>query len=79
VENSSDAAIAQTIVALGQGLKLQVVAEGVETPQQLSFLRSIHCDLAQGYYFCPPVPAIEITQLLRQSDFSLKVNPSLCS
>ena len=79
VENSSDAAIAQTIVALGQGLKLQVVAEGVETPQQLSFLRSIHCDLAQGYYFCPPVPAIEITQLLRQPDFSFKVNPSLCS
>jgi EAL domain-containing protein (putative c-di-GMP-specific phosphodiesterase class I) len=79
VDNPNDAAIAQTIVALGKGLKLQVVAEGVETPQQLAFLRSIHCDLAQGYFFCPPVPAAEISQLLCQSDPSLNLKPPICS
>ncbi|WP_413165880.1 EAL domain-containing protein [Capilliphycus salinus ALCB114379] len=79
VENSHDAAIAQTIVALGQGLKMQVLAEGVETSQQLSFLHSMHCDLAQGYYFCPPVPATEIGKLLRQSYLSVNLNPPLCS
>ena len=79
VDNSNDAAIARTIVALSQGLKLQVVAEGIETVQQLSFLRSIGCDLAQGYYFCPPVPATEIPKLLRQSYLNVNLNSPLCS
>ncbi len=65
-QDSSDAAIAKTIVALGQGLNLIVLAEGVETNEQAEFLKSIHCDLAQGYLFSRPVPAVEIPELLRQ-------------
>ncbi|OAB57338.1 hypothetical protein AY600_14080 [Phormidium willei BDU 130791] len=65
-QDSSDAAIAKTIVALGQGLNLIVLAEGVETNEQAEFLKSIHCDLAQGYLFSRPVPAAEIPELLRQ-------------
>lgn len=65
-QDSSDAAIAKTIVALGQGLNLIVLAEGVETSEQAEFLKSIHCDLAQGYLFSRPVPGTEIPDLLRQ-------------
>ncbi len=65
-QDASDAAIAKTIVALGQGLNLIVLAEGVETHEQAEFLKSIHCDLAQGYLFSRPVPAAEIPELLRQ-------------
>lgn len=66
VQDSSDAAIAKAAVALGQGLGLEVLAEGVETPEQLEFLRSIDCDTAQGYLFSKPLPPQEIAELLRQ-------------
>jgi len=60
----SDAAIAKTIVALGKGLRLSVLAEGVETPQQLQFLHAIGCDWAQGYLFGKPLPADEMREQL---------------
>ncbi len=50
---------------MAHGLGLQVVAEGVETAEQLAFLRKVDCDWAQGYYFCRPLPAEEIEPLLR--------------
>ncbi|GAB4475791.1 MAG: hypothetical protein OHK0037_37180 [Elainellaceae cyanobacterium] len=62
--NSSDVAIANTVVALGRGLGLKVLAEGVETAEQVQFLRSIQCDLAQGYYFSRPLPPEAIALLL---------------
>lgn len=43
---------------------MEVVAEGVETPKQLAQLRALHCDHAQGYFFCKPVDANAITQLM---------------
>lgn len=61
-----DAAIAATIVALGHSLKLKVIAEGVETAEQLAFLREIKCDEMQGYYFSKPLPPEEIKKLLRE-------------
>lgn len=64
VHDPSDAAIAKAIVALGKGLELKVLAEGVETLEQLEWLRSIQCDSAQGYLFSRPVPPHEIPQLL---------------
>ncbi|HWA37749.1 MAG TPA: EAL domain-containing protein [Burkholderiales bacterium] len=51
-----DAAIAQAIVSLGHTLGLSVVAEGVETAEQLSFLRAHRCDIGQGYLFAKPMP-----------------------
>jgi diguanylate cyclase len=50
-------AIVSTVVVLGRNLRLQVVAEGVETLSQLEKLRSIGCDAAQGYFFSKPVPS----------------------
>jgi EAL domain-containing protein (putative c-di-GMP-specific phosphodiesterase class I) len=59
-----DAAIVSAIIAIAHSLGLQVVAEGLETPEQLAFLRSLGCDAAQGYYFSRPVPAEEFGRLL---------------
>ncbi len=59
------AAIVAAIVALGSALKLAVVAEGVETEQQLAALRGYNCNLVQGYLFSRPVPAAEMEGLLR--------------
>jgi EAL domain-containing protein (putative c-di-GMP-specific phosphodiesterase class I) len=50
-------------ISLGQGLNLQVIAEGVETAEQLAFLQSHQCDMGQGYLFSKPIPAAAITKL----------------
>lgn len=60
------AAIAATIIALGHSLKLNVIAEGVETAEQLAVLRKLKCDEMQGYYFSRPIPAEELERLLRE-------------
>ncbi|MDO8682181.1 MAG: EAL domain-containing protein [Armatimonadota bacterium] len=62
--NSDDAAIAKAIVAMAHSLKLKVVAEGVETLEQLQFLRSLKCDEIQGYFISRPEPADSIERLL---------------
>jgi diguanylate cyclase (GGDEF)-like protein len=63
--NADDAALATSIILMGRSLKLRVVAEGVETESQLSFLRIMQCDEAQGYLYSPPVPASEAIRFLR--------------
>ena len=68
--NPDDAAIATSIILMGRSLKLRVVAEGVETQSQLSFLRVMQCDEVQGYLFSPPVSAEEITAMLRDKGAS---------
>jgi len=52
-----DAAITTAMITMGHSLKLKVIAEGVETKEQLAFLRSRRCDEMQGYLFSRPVPA----------------------
>ena len=52
-----DAAIVTAIITMAQSLKLEVVAEGVETQQQVDFLRARGCLAAQGYFFSKPLPA----------------------
>lgn len=59
-ENVHDAAITQLIIAMAQSLRLQVVAEGVETPEQLEFLRAHGCDYIQGYFFSRPLTAANL-------------------
>jgi diguanylate cyclase (GGDEF)-like protein/PAS domain S-box-containing protein len=62
--NANDIAIARSVIALGHGLNLNVVAEGVETIAQLECLQSLHCGEMQGYLFSEPVTAAMATQFL---------------
>lgn len=59
-----DAAIVSTVITLARQLGLKSLAEGVETREQLAFLRTRGCDLYQGYLFCRPQPAADIEALL---------------
>jgi EAL domain-containing protein (putative c-di-GMP-specific phosphodiesterase class I) len=58
-ESSSNERVVQAIVALGKAMNLEVVAEGIETRQQLEAVRRFGCDLGQGYYIQKPLPARE--------------------
>jgi diguanylate cyclase len=61
-----DLALPRAIVALGRALDLQTIAEGIETPEQLSQLRAMVCDQAQGYYFAKPLWVEEAERLLKK-------------
>jgi EAL domain-containing protein (putative c-di-GMP-specific phosphodiesterase class I) len=58
-QDVGDAAITRAIVAMAHSFGLTVIAEGVETAEQLDFLRGLHCEEFQGYLFSKPVPADE--------------------
>jgi EAL domain-containing protein (putative c-di-GMP-specific phosphodiesterase class I) len=57
--------IVTAVISMGRSLKLRVVAEGVETQEELLFLQAHQCDEAQGYFFSPPVPPQQFASLLR--------------
>ena len=63
-----DGAIVGAIIAMGAGLKVRVVAEGIETADQLAFLQGLNCLLGQGHHLFKPKPALEMTQLLERND-----------
>ena len=65
---ADDASIVQAIISLAHSLRLKVVAEGVETPEQLRSLRSMGCDQYQGFHFSPPVSAGELVALMRRRE-----------
>jgi diguanylate cyclase (GGDEF)-like protein/PAS domain S-box-containing protein len=66
VANPDDAAITLAVISLAHSLSLKVVAEGVETEEQLNLLALHACDEIQGYYFSRPVPAAELEAMLRE-------------
>ena len=59
--------LAQAIISLGHSLNLTVIAEGVETGEQLKFLKAHRCDEVQGFYFCKPTVAGEFAKMLAES------------
>jgi EAL domain-containing protein (putative c-di-GMP-specific phosphodiesterase class I) len=61
-----DAAIVSGTIALARGLGIEVVAEGVETEEQVAFLSTRGCDIAQGYYFSPPLSEAEAREILQR-------------
>ena len=63
--HGDDGCIVTAVISMARSLKLRVVAEGVETLEQLTFLQSHECDEAQGYYFSRPVPPEQFANLLR--------------
>ena len=64
-QNITAATLAETMITMAHALGKTVVAEGVETMEQLEFLRARRCDFAQGFYFARPAAATDITELLR--------------
>ena len=62
--HSEDAAITTTVIAMAHSLGLDVVAEGVETAEQLAFLRQHHCDVIQGFWLAPPLDASACMQFI---------------
>jgi len=72
--DSDDAAIVSAIISMAHSMELRVIAEGVETGEQLNVLRDLQCNEIQGYLFSPPVPPDEATALLDQ-DIESRLQP----
>ena len=64
-QNPASATLVETIIVMAHALGKRVVAEGIETVEQLDFLRERHCDVAQGFYLARPLAAQVVTELLR--------------
>lgn len=65
---SDDKQITKTIISMAKTLGLKVLAEGIETKEQLEFLRNEGCDYYQGYYFSKPISALEFIELLKKDN-----------
>ncbi len=74
--DADDCAIVLAIIAMAQRLKLEVIAEGVETEEQLQFLKENDCNEIQGYFFSRPVPAAEFEKLLKKKSLRPKKETS---
>ncbi|MFZ6648098.1 EAL domain-containing protein [Undibacterium sp. TJN25] len=73
--DADDAAIARAVIALAHSMRLEVVAEGVETIEQLEYLRAQGCDLMQGYYFSRPLPPEDIEKFLIMNKSRSRTTP----
>jgi EAL domain-containing protein (putative c-di-GMP-specific phosphodiesterase class I) len=74
--DADSAAIVRSVSSLGQGLKLRVLAEGVETAEQLELLRGLFCDEYQGFLFSRPVEAEAVLALCAQNQAALASKPT---
>ncbi len=76
-DDSDDMAICRAVIALGQSLGLEIIAEGVETEAQLKFLLEHGCPLGQGFYFSRPIPARDFERWLINAQVEKPETPSL--
>lgn len=80
--DADDAAITRAVIAMARSLRIRVVAEGVETAEQLEFLRAHECDECQGFHLSEPLPADELAAFARgwaREAGSLRLVPPLPS
>ena len=63
--NQHDVEVSKAIIALSQSLGYEVIAEGIETIEQLNVLKELHCDIGQGYYFAKPMKSIKLVDFLK--------------
>ena len=63
-DDKENAVLVQAIIAMAHGLRLEVIAEGVETAAQWEYLRSLECDYVQGYYFGKPMTQTDFESFL---------------
>jgi diguanylate cyclase len=75
--NAGDASIVRAIISLAHGLRLKVIAEGVESEEQLGILKRMGCDQYQGFYRSPAVPAAEIEKFARHGDQKAQGEPDI--
>lgn len=74
IGTARDAAIVDAIIAMGKAMGMVLIAEGVETQEQVDYLKSQECNLLQGYYFSKPLSALESTAYLNQYSSSLSAS-----
>jgi EAL domain-containing protein (putative c-di-GMP-specific phosphodiesterase class I) len=77
LNSAADRSIVEAVIALAHGLRISVVAEGIETEAQFEILRAMGCDVGQGYLFARPLPAVEAGRLLSpgRSSASTRAEP----
>ena len=78
VSDKGDYAIVRSIIDLAHNLGMSVIAEGVEDAAACTMLLKHGCEYAQGYYYCPPLPAQELTEAIHSSDAGLRLRPTKC-
>jgi EAL domain-containing protein (putative c-di-GMP-specific phosphodiesterase class I) len=76
MSNPDSAAVTDAIIALAKSLRLKITAEGVETQEQLEYLKMRGCDEGQGFYFSRPVPADIIAPMLQKNSQQLETIPA---
>ena len=76
-DSRQSATIVRAVIALGRGLALPVMAEGVETEEQLKFLADEHCDEVQGYYIGRPKPIADYAEMVGRAPFGRKSKPRI--
>jgi EAL domain-containing protein (putative c-di-GMP-specific phosphodiesterase class I) len=76
ITDADDASIVTAVIGMGKSLNMLIVAEGVETQEQLEFLQKHHCPQGQGFYFSRPAAAADIGDLLKQGLAGSEFAPS---
>ncbi len=72
IHDQDSAAIVKTIIGLGHNMGLQIIAEGVESKEQLTQLQAMHCDRIQGYYFSRPLAVGDFEIFMKNSNILIE-------